>query len=364
MALSLVLAVHVLRHMIASYVVPFLADLRSVELVVLFSVLVLAGMCWAADRMGLPAAIGALAAGLMLSGNRMTKQIDTLVLPFRESFSAVFFVTLGTLLDPSTFLREPVLLLSCLIGVIGLKSLAAMLALRVTGLSWRASAGMGVGLSQLGEFSFLLISIGVAQGIVSATDYNRVLFIAMGTLVLTPQLIKRGLTWTDGEEMDADPSMVGLRAATYAQHAIVIGAGLIGRKTAARLETLGVDVCLIDQSPINLYPFAQQGFLTVTGDAVDPDVLSRAFAKTCKLCVVCVPDDRIANQIVTTLRRTNPSMFILVRCRYFTNVASLISSGADTAISEEQEASAAILRVCERILWQQNREDELPPSTG
>ena len=291
----------------------------------------------------------------MLSGNRLTQQIDTLVLPFRESFSAIFFVTLGTLLQPQAFFEEPLRLVAGLIAIIVLKSMAAAVALRLTGLTWRASAGMGIGLAQLGEFSFLLIAIGVAQGILSDADYNRMLFIAMASLLLTPQMMKLGLKWTESEQTEDRPQRVaGIAASNLTQHAIVIGAGLIGSKTAARLETLGVHVCLIDRSPLNLYPFAQQGFHTVTGDAADTEVLMRANVQACRLCVVCVPDDPIASQIVGILRAINPSMSILVRCRYYSNVVVLTRAGADIAISEEQETSVTVMRVCEQILWQNN----------
>ena len=146
--------------------------------------------------------------------------------------------------------------------------------------------------------------------------------------------------------------------------AIVIGAGLIGSKTAARLETLGVEVCLIDRSPVNLYPFAQQGFHTVMGDAADTDVLIRAHVQNCRLCVVCVPDDPIASELVAILRKMNSSMSILVRCRYYANVAGLTRAGADIAISEEQETSVTVMRVCEQILWRDETQNQpSKPST-
>ena len=98
-----------------------IARLRSVELVVLFAMSVLGGTCWGAFWLGLPPAIGALAAGMMLSGNRLSKQVDTIVLPFRETFAAVFFVTLGTLLNPLAFFQEPLLLTAGLAGISGVE---------------------------------------------------------------------------------------------------------------------------------------------------------------------------------------------------------------------------------------------------
>ncbi|NND96169.1 MAG: sodium:proton exchanger [Pirellulaceae bacterium] len=346
-----ILAVIALRRAIADWLVPLLAKLRSVELVVLFALTMLGGACLASSAIGLPPAVGALATGLMLSGNRLSEQIDTLILPYRESFAAVFFVTLGTLLDPAQFFEEPFLLAAGLVGMLALKSIAATVALKLIGLNWRAAAGMGIGLAQLGEFSFLLIADGVTRGIISVADYNRMLFIALGTLILTPQLIKLGLRWAGPAEPERKPGRYPSIAETKdISKALVIGIGPIGRQVASRLETLGVDVCLVDQSPINLHPFAQQGFCTVAGDARDSDVLHRVGLESCRLAVVCVRDDSSAQQIVRALRDGNPDVYIIVRVRFLANVASGRKMGADQVVSEEEEASGALISLCEQVV--------------
>ena len=210
--------------------------------------------------------------------------------------------------------------------------------------------GMGLGLAQLGEFSFLVLAEGVGQGVISSADYNRMLFVALGTLILTPQLLKLGLRWTGGmpdEHHEVEQAGFHTQAT---QHAIVIGVGPIGRQVASRLEVMGVDVYLLDLSPINLHAFAQQGFHTVAGDARDPQVLQRADAARCGLAVVSVPDDEVANQVVRTLRGLNPAAAILVRCRYQANIDRAKKAGANAVISEEAEASGALLRWCERFV--------------
>lgn len=348
-SLIFVAGVVLLRQWTRRWGVPILARLRSVELVVLFALSLLGGACWAAFHLGLPPAIGALAAGIMLSGNRLSKQVDTIVLPFRETFAAVFFVTLGTLLNPLAFLQEPLLLIAGLAGILVLKTAAATLALRLTGLRWSASLGMGLGLAQLGEFSFLVLAEGVGQGVISSVDYNRMLFVALGTLILTPPLLKFGLRWTGMPDEHDEVEQASFRAQAT-QHAIVIGVGPIGRQVASRLELMGVDVCLLDLSPINLHAFAQQGFHTVAGDARDPQVLQRADAAHCDLAVVSVPDDDVANHVVRTLRGLNPTAAIVVRCRYQANTDLSKKAGASAVISEEAETSGALLRWCERFV--------------
>ncbi len=227
---------------------------------------------------------------------------------------------------------------------------AAAVALRLVGLPWPAAVGMGLGLAQLGEFSFLVLAEGLGQGVISSKDYNRMLFVALGTLILTPQLMKLGLRWTggtNGEGLDADSDNA---EAKPIQHALVIGAGPVGRQITSRLETMGVDVCLIDISPINLQPFAQAGFNTVAGDARQADVLRRASVEQCRLAIVSVPEDAISNQVIQALRKSNPTVAILVRCRYASNVEPARRVGATTVISEEGQATGALLRRCEEIV--------------
>lgn len=349
-SLIFVAAVLSLRRLIRHWVVPTLARLRSLELVVLFALSLLGTVCWAAFRLGLPPAVGALAAGIMISGNRLSKQVDTIVLPFREFFATVFFVTLGTLLQPLDFIKEPLLLTLGLAGMLFLKTAAAAIALKLTGLRWMAAIGMGMGLAQLGEFSFLVLAEGLGQGVISSTQYNRMLFIALGTLILTPQLLKFGLRWTGETPHEQDEGGSARYGKTPIQHALVIGIGPIGRQIASRLEIMGVDVCLVDLSPINLHPFAQQGFHTIAGDARDPEVLRRANADRFRLAVVSVPDDEVANRIVRVLRELNRKAAILVRCRYQGNIVHAIKAGATAVVSEEAEASGALLRRCERIV--------------
>ncbi|MFV0442456.1 MAG: cation:proton antiporter [Planctomycetaceae bacterium] len=336
------------QRVVKRWLVPLLARLRSVEIVVLSTVCTLAGLSYLANWLGLPAAVGALAAGLVLSGNRLSPQIDSILLPFRETFSAVFFVSLGTLLRPAEFLSEPFLLLAGLIGILMLKTLAAAVALWCTGLSGRAALGMGLGLSQLGEFSFLLLAQGAASGVIDAGTYNRCLFIAIATLILTPQLLRRGISRLNLAETSLPESHEPADIA--GQQAVVIGIGPIGRQVTSRLEMMGMDACLMDLSPINLQPFAQLGFRTCTGDARDPRVLERISIHTCRLAVVCVPGDDIALQIVRSLKHANRSLAIAVRCRFQASVQELEQAGASGVISEEVQASAPLVALCEQLL--------------
>lgn len=345
-----VAVVPVLREVFARWIVPLLSSLRSVELVILFGLIVLVGFCLGANAAGLPPALGAFAAGLVLNGNRLTRQIDALILPYRESFGAVFFVSLGTLLDVGVLIENPLLMCVGLPAVLIIKTGAATIALRVTRLPWHAAAGMGIGLAQLGELSFVLLSEGLHANLISQLDYNRMLFVAMGTLLLTPQLLKFGLQGCRRSPLADDLAGEGRGALPCSsKEALVIGLGPIGRQAASQLEIMGVDVCLVDLSPVNLHAYAQQGFRTVSGDGRDQDVLDRANAAHAQIAVVCVPDDQIAAQIVKTLRAVNSRCSVVVRCRYQVTESLLRRAGAQTVVIEETEASMAVRRLLEGV---------------
>ncbi len=339
-------SVFALRYLVTNYIAPALVQLRSVELVVLFSLTVLGLGIGGAHLAGLPPALGALAAGLVLGGNRLSGQVDAMILPFRESFAAVFFVSLGTLLRPSIFLEQPVLLVAGLIGALAMKTAAAAIALRFTGLNWRVAIGMGLGLAQLGEFSFVLFSEAMQQGLISAADYNRILFIALGTLIATPELLRLGLKSVTAPSGSHD--LLEHRAATLgvaAPIALIIGGGRLGRHAAQELRRRGCEVRVVDESPVNLHCFAQEGFQTASGDARSPAVLNRVAVQEVGLVMVFVSQDLASLQITQAIRDKNPAASLLVRCRYQTNVEGLQQAGCDVVICDEIEATQAIERL-------------------
>ena len=347
-----VAAVLLLRAVLARRVVPLLQRLRSVELVVLFALTMLGGGAFGAHLLALPPALGALAAGLALSGNRLSGQIDALVLPYRETFAAIFFVSLGTLMRFDvlwTSWSSAMIVLTAMGLLLILKAAAAGVALRLTKLGWFAAMGMGLGLAQMGEFSFVLLSTGMRYEVIEPLHYDVMMFLALGTLILTPQLLKTGLGLAQrAPELEAETPKPAAWESSL-QHAAVVGLGPIGRQVASQLELTGIDVCLIDFSPLNLHPFAQQGFRTVAGDACDSEVLQRAEVARCGLVVVTVASDTTATDIVTSVRELNRTCRILVRCRYQSSVAQVAKAGADTVISEEVEASGALLRLLDGL---------------
>ncbi|MEM6799718.1 MAG: cation:proton antiporter, partial [Planctomycetota bacterium] len=319
---------------------------RSPELVVLLTIVVLGLTTIGAGAAGLRPELGAFAAGLCFGGNRWSPQIDALVLPFRETFAAIFFVGLGLLVDVRMLVDAPVLLLALAVALIAIKAAAAAIAVRATGLGWAASIGVGVGLAHVGEFAFVLGRVASDSGLIERADYSRFATVAFLSLLVTPPLLKLGLRLTAGGD-PGDGHAAGPRD-PRPERALVIGAGPVGKQVASYLETQGANVTMVDRSPVNLYPFVAAGMDTVAGDASDPAVMRSAHGADAQLLVVCVSSDEAAERIVQQAKRLNPAARMLVRCRFEVSVRRFRQLGADFVVSEEQQAYSKLIGELDR----------------
>ena len=163
-----------------------------------------------------------------------------------------------------------------------------------------------------------------------------------------PLLLQRGLQWTKSENV-ANRSLIP-RSDLRTSRAVVVGIGPIGGQVASLLETNGIEVILVDLSPINLHEFAQAGFSIVVGDGRDRDILVNAGVCDCELAVVCVPKDAVAAEIVKSLRQANKNLLIVVRCRFQSIAPKLHRAGATVVVSEEHEAAGPLMQQCQMLI--------------
>lgn len=335
-----------LRYALTQTIIPRITRHRSPDLVVLLTLTVLGLVTLTAHRLGLPPAIGAFAAGLAFGGNRWSEQIDSLILPFREAFSAVFFVSLGLLINLMDIFRDPWVAVLGISGLIMIKAIAAAVAYRATGIRWRRAFPPSLGLAHVGEFAFVLILLAASSGVISADQRQQVLAIAGGTLLLSPVLIRFGFS-RPSDEVVSDDSQIKLRISDFEDRrlAIVIGMGPVGRAVVSRMETLGHEICAIDLNPLNLQAFTQFGIPTVAGDAETPEVLTAAGVDRAQIAIVCVPVDEVAERTTRAIRRMNRQIRIVVRCRYARNADEMRKAGADHVFSEEAYAAIELVRM-------------------
>lgn len=335
-----------LRIFMTHVAIPRIMKHRSPEVVVLLALVVLGSVTLIAAKVGLPAAIGAFAAGVILGETRWAEQIDTLILPFREVFSAIFFVSLGLLIDPAAVLERPLLIAGLIVGLIALKSLASLIALRATGLSLATASGPSLGLAHVGEFAFVLIMLATSSGIVSESERQIVLAVAGGTLLLAPLLIRWGFrnVCQEPRETSAPIGSIHQHYST-APGAVIVGMGPIGRATAMQLHSMGYELSCVDLNPLNLQTFAQMGLTTVAGDAESESCLLSADIATAKLVIICIPQDEIAVRVTGLSRRLNASAIIVVRCRYVHTTIQLNQAGATHVVSEEANAASQLVQL-------------------
>lgn len=346
-SVTFITAIVGLRVILADHVIPRITKHRSPDLVVLLTLVILGGVSLAAQRIGLPPAIGALAAGLVFGGNRWSEQVDSLILPFREAFAAIFFVSLGLLVNLVAILQDPLFAISGIVLLVAIKVVASAIALRVTGLSWKRAIGPALGLAHVGEFAFVLILLAATSGVVSAEQRQQVLAIAGGTLLVSPVLIRFGFRkdqWTDATATEIDTHS-WRRDRSNRRLAIIVGMGPVGRAVASRLETLGHEICAVDLNPLNLQAFSQFGIATVAGNAESFEVLRAAGVHHAEIVIVCVPVDEVAIRSTVAIRRANAAARIIVRCRYAHHAAVLKKAGADHVFSEEAQTAIELVRM-------------------
>lgn len=337
--------VAVLAIVVPQHLLPAVCRDRSTASVVLFSLVLLGGVTHLAYWLGLPPVVGAFFAGLVLSGSRWTPQIEAVVLPFREAFAVVFFASLGLLLRPSVLWQEPYVVAGAFAVCVAVKIAAGAVALRATGVPWMVSLRMGVGLAHVGEFAFVLALAGLTAGVLDAKQYDVMIAVGLLTLIVTPPLFRSGVASIPEEVEPADPTDLPRGEVAGVGEAIVIGVGPVGQRVASTLEMQGIDVCVVDISPVNLHVFAQAGFRTVAGDASRRSILHTAGAERAGLAVVCVPDDAVAMAVVRRIRSMNSDCRIIVRCRYQANAAALEKLGAEHVVSEEVRVSQALVSI-------------------
>ncbi len=339
----------------AKWVMPWLlfqiARTRSSELFLLFVVSVCFGVAWLASFAGLSLAMGALLAGLLISESEFSHQAIGRIVPFRDIFTAFFFVSIGMLLDVGFFFDHVVLVLVFLAIVLLLKFLTAAAAPVVLGYQMRTIILAGIALAQVGEFSFIITKSALDFGILSHEVYQVFLIVALGTMALTPFLIASGPSlagyvcshslfmrlfparcqWIAREERVARSG-----------HLVIIGYGVNGKNLARAAKMGGIEYAIVDMNPDSVRHATLEGEPIIYGDATTEGVLDHAGIDTARIAVVAINDPVATRRIVGLCRQKNPGIFLITRTRYLVEVPVLREIGADEVIPEEFETSIEI----------------------
>jgi CPA2 family monovalent cation:H+ antiporter-2 len=339
----------------ARFVIPRLlyeiVRTRSRELFVISVIVICLGTAYATAQAGLSLALGAFLAGLVISESEFSTQALTEIIPFRDSFNSLFFISIGMLLDLRFVLGHPFTVLGLTAAVLLGKALLGTGSVLLLGYPARTGILGGLALAQVGEFSFVLSKVGHGLGLLTEWGSQAFLSASVLTLLLAPFLIQAGPRladrlrrverlerWFPGRRFAAlTPEHLALK-----DHVIIVGFGLNGRHLARVLKQVGIPYAILEMNGETVRRMRKQGEPIYFGDVTSVEVLEHLGVSRARLLTVAISDPTSVQRAVRLAREANPKLYIVARTRYASQVDDLYRLGADEVISEDFETSIEI----------------------
>ena len=329
------------------------AQSRSRELLLITVVSLSLAAAIAAQFFGVSAAVGAFIPGLLIGRSVFARQALADVVPFRDAFGALFFVSLGTLADLSYVTNNPGLVIGVVLFVIVAKFIICGAVPLIFGYNARTAIFTGSGLTQIGEFSFVLAGVGVAAGILRDTTYSLTLGVAITTMVLTPFVMSFGnFSYRQLERFKIGQKLLSFRAVPEEKqaiqplsgHAIICGAGRSAESLIKVLGRRNLSHLIIDLDPSVIARFRKLGIPCIYGDASNPAILAVASLEKAKLLVCTFPSFLDVELTVKNARAVNPKIDIVARVERDSDAEALLNIGVNELVKPEFESSLEITR--------------------
>lgn len=328
-----------------------IAQTRREELFLLAVVAVCFGTAWLTSLFGISLALGAFLAGIVVSESRYSGYALSEILPLRTVFNAIFFVSIGMLLDLGFVIENLTLVLAVAGSVLLLKILVTSGTVMLLGYPVRIATYSGFALAQICESSFVLERAGAAVGMTPAGlgGFGQQTFIAVAVIlmVMTPFLIQAGPRV--GEWLSRTPLSVRAReldlpshVAELENHVIVIGYGPAGRRLVSVMQTAGIPFLILELNPQTATELEKEGLPVLYGDASRLHILELAGLRRAKLCAIVINDREAVLRIVELAHFLNPTVQIIARVRFISEAPTLQEIGADIVVPEELETSVRI----------------------
>ncbi len=337
------------------FVVPFIlgqiVHTRSRELFLLTTLVLCLSIALLTSKLGLSLSLGAFLAGLIMSESEYSISALEGILPFRDVFTSLFFISVGMLLELEVFVAHMPLVLGLVAAVLVGKTLLAGGASLLLGYPLRTSFIVGLMLCQVGEFSFVLAKIGKDYGLLPDHSYQVFLAASIVTMVITPFLMAAAPGIADalgrvrrfsafrGKEQEASQSPC---AEGLCNHLIIVGFGLGGRNLARVAKVVGINYLILEMNPDTVRTAREQGEPIHYGDAGHTAVLEHHGVATAKVMSIVISDPASVRRITATARSLNPDLRIIARTRFVSEIKPLKEIGANKVVSEEFETSMEI----------------------
>jgi CPA2 family monovalent cation:H+ antiporter-2 len=346
LAAGSVLLIMLLARRVFPFLLQWLVTLRSREVFVSFAVLACLGTAWLTSQAGLSLALGAFIAGVVLSESEYSHQIVADILPFRDIFNGIFFVSIGMLLSLEVLTTTwPVVLGLVALIVVG-KTVLAFAAIKALGRTPRVALMAALGIAQIGEFSFVLLKVGAEAGLLEGAAYQTFLAASILTMLATPFLIAlapalgyQAGRWTGIADT---PDTGAAELPPVSGHVIIAGYGLNGRNLARVLRAAGIPYRIIELNIESIRAGRKQGEPILYGDGTRREVLHAARIEAARVLVVAISDATATRRIAALAREMNPNLHIIVRTRFVSEMNGLYALGVQQVIPEEFETSLEI----------------------
>jgi CPA2 family monovalent cation:H+ antiporter-2 len=313
------------------------------------------GVGYLTQSVGLSFALGAFVAGLTLSESEFSHQALSDVVPIRDIFGLLFFVTVGMLFDPHYVLAHAGRIAVVVLLIFAGKAVILGGLARAFGYVNMAPWIVGLGLSQIGEFSFVLARSGLAAGFVSKAAYDLALTCTVFTMALSP-LVSRlalplGRGWRSWRQPARAPEGAGTATEAQQTHVVVAGYGRTGKAAARVLRAAGIPVLAVELNHAVFTRMGADGFAGVWGDVTGEEILRAVHIELARILLVTVPDRNTLHLCIARARRLNPGILVIARAVGEDHVRELRDLGVYAAIQPESEGGVEMVRqalVCYR----------------
>lgn len=325
-------------------------ELGSPELFILTAVALALGTASISGLLGLSPALGAFMAGLMLTETEFDHRVVAEVVPMRDLFATLFFVSVGMLIDIRFMFANWPAVLGMAAFIMATKVLCTTLALSPFRLGGKTTAFAALGMISIGEFNYVLALAGKTSGAISDEIYNLILTSSLLTIVLSPgafwiapradKVLSRLNLWTKWlqprtPEMAPPPQLQ--------DHAIVVGYGRVGRRLERGLRQAGLTVVVIENDLHLVQELRNAGHDAIYGDASHEAILKLAHPQNARVVVVALPDFGATRAVVHRARRMNQDALIVARAQRSENDARLREAGASTVVVPEIAGALSLL---------------------
>lgn len=351
---GLVIVFIVLMIIVGRRVIPWLlaksASTGSEELFTLSVLGIALGIALAAVQLfGASFALGAFFAGMALTESELSHRAANNILPLKDAFAVLFFVSVGMLFDPEILLENPIATVSTVVIIIFGKSVAAYFIVRLFGHTKRTAFTISASLAQIGEFAYILAALGIALNVFPAKAHSLILAGSIISIVVNPlifNLLERYLSKTESiVDKIIDPIAVINQQVPkdLKDHAILVGHGRLGSTIAKQLKKRNIPFVVVDNSLTLVEQLRNDDMIAVFGNASKPETLSLAQLETANWLIISTPNGYEAGEICSQAREVRPDLEIYVRAFYDDEAEYISERGATKVITGEEEIANYIL---------------------